>query len=409
MTPADKLKGRGGRSGLARLLADALQVFRKEWRDAIRDRRTLAVVLLSSVALGPVLLVALSTLVSSLEARAEQRELWMAGAERAPTLVNFVERQGFTVRAAGDDFEWRLRDQQLEEAVVVVPEGFEADLAAGRVPMLEVIARSANARSQTSASRAERLLAAFNQEQAQWRLAWLGVGPAALQAVQVEPRDLADPAARALQFTGMLPFFVLMAMLYGALTAALDSTAGERERGSLEPLLMNPASVWALVLGKWAAVTAVALLISLLSVFSFLPGQWLLRSETLAALFRFGPAEAVRFLLVLAPLGAALSALLMAVAIRCRSVKEAQANASIVLLVASLLPLASVIQQGAESPWQLWVPVMAQVLLMNRVLRGEALGAGDALLASAAVLVLAGLALWAVVGPMRRAALGARG
>lgn len=394
--------------GFARLLADALQVFRKEWRDAIRDRRTLAVVLLSSVALGPVLLVALSMLVSSLETRAEQRELWMSGAERAPSLVNFIERQGFTVRPAGADFEGRLRDQQLQEAVVVVPEGFEADLAAGRQPVVEVIARSANARSQASSARAERLLAAFNQEQAQWRLAWLGVAPAALQATQVEPRDLADPAARALQFTGMLPFFVLMAMLYGALTAALDSTAGERERGSLEPLLMNPASVWSLVLGKWAAVTAVALLISLLSVFSFLPGQWLLHSETLAALFRFGPVEAVRFLLVLAPLAAALSAILMAVAIRCRSVKEAQANASIVLLVASLLPLASLIQQGAEAPWQLGVPVMAQVLLMNRVLRGEPLGAGDALLASALVLALAALALWAVVGPMRRAALGAR-
>ena len=90
----------------------------------------------------------------------------------------------------------------------------------------------------------------------------------------------------------LVPFFVLMAVLYGALNAALDTTAGERERGSLEPLLMNPASRVALVLGKWGAVASVAMLIALLSCASFLPGQWLLRSETLAAMFRFGMREA---------------------------------------------------------------------------------------------------------------------
>lgn len=400
------MTGRG--SALWQVLGGAWHVFVKEWRDALRDRRTLAVVVLSSVALGPALLVALSTLVSSLETRAERREIWMSGAEHAPTLVNFIERQGFALRAAPVDHERQQREQQLQDAVVVVAAGFEAELAAGLAPRVQVLSRSADARSQTSAARAEQLLAAFAQDQAQWRLAWRGVAPLSLQAVQVQAHDLADPAARALQFTGVLPFFVLMAMLYGALTAALDTTAGERERGSLEPLLMNPTPVAALVLGKWAAVTAVALLIALLSVFSFLPGQWLLRSETLAALFRFGPAEGLRFLVVLAPLGAALSALLMAVAMRCASVREAQAHASVVLLVASVLPLASLLQQGAEAGWHLWVPVLAQVTLMNRVLRGEALGAGDALLASGMALGLALVALASVLGPLRRAALGAR-
>ncbi len=160
------------------------------------------------------------------------------------------------------------------------------------------------------------------------RLAWRGVSPAALQAIEVDERDLASPAARAAQWATLVPFFVLMAVLYGALHAALDTTAGERERGSLEPLLMNPVPPLALVLGKWGAVAAVAMLIALLSCVSFLPGQWLLRSETLAAMFRFGWREGALFLALLLPLAGALSALLMAIAIRCRSVKEAQANAT---------------------------------------------------------------------------------
>jgi sodium transport system permease protein len=199
-----------------------------------------------------------------------------------------------------------------------------------------------------------------------------------------------------------------MAMLYGALAAALDATAGERERGSLEPLLMNPASPLALVVGKWAAVTAVAGLVALLSVFSFLPGQWLLRSDTLSALFRFGPREAALFLAVLAPLGAALAAVLMAVAIRCRTFKEAQANASLVLLLVSLLPLVTWMNPGAEAPWHLAAPVLAQVTLLNRVLRGETVGLGDFALTAAVCVAVTAVALAVVAAQIRRAALAAR-
>src|SRR6185369_5150047 len=196
-----------------------------------------------------------------------------------------------------------------------------------------------------------RLLDGFNQEQGTLRLAVRGVAPAAVQSVQVDERDLANPATRAAQLTGMLPFFVLMAVLYGALNAALDTTAGERERGSLEPLLMNPAPRLALVLGKWGAVASVGMLIAVLSCFSFLPGQWLLRSDTLAAMFQYGLREALLFLVVLLPFAAAASALLMAVAIRCKTFKEAQASTTVVMLAASLLPLVSVFNLGSESPW----------------------------------------------------------
>jgi sodium transport system permease protein len=172
----------------------------------------------------------------------------------------------------------------------------------------------------------------------------------------------------------MLPFFVIMAVLYGALNAALDTTAGERERGSLEPLLMNPARRGSLVLGKWGAVASVAVLIATLSCFSFIPAQWLLRSDTLQAMFQYGWREALSFLAVLLPFAAAMSALLMAIAIRCKTFKEAQASSTVVLAVVSLLPLVTLFDQGGESPWHLWVPALAQSTLMTRVLKGEAIG-----------------------------------
>ena len=164
-------------------------------------------------------------------------------------------------------------------------------------------------------------------------LALRGVAVQVLEPMRVDERDLANQQTRATRITGMMPYFVMMAVLYGALNAALDTTAGERERGSLEPLLMNPAERWALVVGKWVAVACVSMLIAVLSSLSFLPGQWMLRSDTLAALFQYGPREALLFLAVLLPFAAALSAVLMAVAIRCKTFKEAQASSTIVILV----------------------------------------------------------------------------
>lgn len=369
-------------------------VYRKELVDALRDRRTLLMVLLSSVVLGPVLLVALSMLVGQMERRAEQREVMVAGIEHAPTLENYLRRQTFTVKRAPPDYERQLQDSKLGDPVVVVAPDFESALQRGEAPLLEVVLSSANQRSQSGGGRVHRLLQGFVSEQAMLRLASRGVSPQVAQVLEVESRDLANPQTRAAQLTGMLPFFVLMAVLYGALHAALDTTAGERERGSLEPLLTNPASRVALVLGKWAAVASLGLLIALLSSFSFLPGQWLLRSETLQALFQYGLREAVLFLLLLAPLAAAVSALMMAIAIRCKSFKEAQANNTVLMLAASLLPLVTLFNQEGEQPWHLWVPALAQTTLMNRVLRGETLGAVELLvpLLVATLVAAAGIA-----------------
>ena len=380
-------------------------VLRKELVDALRDRRTLMTVLVSSVLMGPLVLLAISGLVASLEARAEQREVYVAGLAHAPTLRNFLERQTYAVKEAPADYEAQLRKATFSDAVVVVPDDFEAALVRGDAPVVEIVSDSANKRSEASSGRIERLLGGFSRERAVLSLALRGVSLQLLEPMQVEDRDLASTQTRATQLTGMLPFFVMMAVLYGALNAALDTTAGERERGSLEPLLMNPAARWALVAGKWGAVAIVSMSIAVLSSFSFLPGQWVLRSDTLAAMFQYGPHEALMFLVVLLPLAAALSAVLMAVAIRSKTFKEAQASTTIVVLAVSLLPLVNVFNLGGESPWYIWVPALAQNTLMTRVLKGEDLGPAQIAipLLICAALTVAGV--WYVARTLRQAAL----
>lgn len=382
----------------------AWSVFLKELVDALRDRRTLLTVFLSSVAMGPLVLVLISSLVSGMEKRAEARTVVVVNMAAAPTLRNYLERQTYTIQDAPADYEKQLQDSKLGDPVLVVGKDFEAELARGEPPTVELISSSANQRAQSGTGRITRLLSGFNQEQATLRLAVRGVSPGSLEALKVADRDLANPGSRAASLTGILPFFILMAVLYGALNAALDTTAGERERGSLEPLLMNPASRLSLVLGKWGAVASVSMLIAVLSSFSFLPGQWLLRSETLSAMFQYGLPEALAFLALLLPLAGALSALLMAIAIRCKSFKEAQANSTVVLLGVSLLPMVTLFNQDGEKPWHLWVPALAQSTLMSRVLKGDAISATDLAVPALACVVLGALCLVFVARQFAKAA-----
>ena len=354
-------------------------VFVKELKDALRDRRTLMVVFITSVAMGPLVLVLLSTLVGKFEKRAEAREIVTVGLDNAPTLRNYLERQTYVIKSAPADWEARLKDSKLGDPVVVIPGNFEDALAHGEPPRIGLVYSSANQRAQSGVGTIVQLLQGFDQEQGALRLIARGVSPSVMSVSRIDEHDIADNASRAAQLTGMLPYFVMMAVVYGALNAALDTTAGERERGSLEPLLATPAARGALVIGKWGAVFSLGLLIAVLSCLSFIPAQSLLRSESLAALFRFGWVEAAWFIGLLAPLAAALSALMMAIAIRCKTAKEAQANNVVLTLAISTMPLVSLFNQEGETAWNLWVPALAQTTLMNRVLKNAPISPLDVL------------------------------
>jgi len=388
------------RAGFGR---DFWVVFAKEVVDALRDRRTLLRLMIPAVFMGPLLLLALSGLISSLEERAERREVLVAGIEHAPTLRNYLERQTYTIKTAPADYEARLRATTLLEPVLVIGKDFEAELRAGERPTVGLVNDSANQRASAGVSALQRLMSGFSNERASLNLALRGVSTDLLQPIAIEERDLASTQARAARLTGIVPVFIIMAVLYGALTAALDSTAGERERGSLEPLLMNPVAHWALVLGKWGAVTVLGMAVALLSNLSFVPAQWLLKSDSLQAMFQFGTHEVLMFLALQLPLATGLGAVLMAMAIRSKTFKEAQAGSTLVITLVGMAPMVSMLNPGGEAAWYLWVPGLAQNTLMMLVLKGESLRLLQVLpgLLTGAALTVAGL--WYVVRSMRNA------
>lgn len=360
-------------NGTSTGLRDSLIVFRKEIVDAFRDRKTLMMILLTAVLIGPLMLIALSVIVGQQEEKSERREVWVAGLERAPELHNYLLRQGMKVNAAPADYEAQLRDFRLGESVILIPEDYKEKQSRGESPELRVVFDSANRQSTVLVGRNVGLLSGYNREQGALEMAMRGVAPAVLEPFRIQERNLASAQSRSSQMTAMVPWMVMMAVLFGGLTVALDTTAGERERASLEPLLTNPITPFSLVLGKWMAASVVAMAIAAISVSSFFPAKLLIQSEALQAMFRFGPGEAILFLIMLLPLAAAVSAVLMLAAIYGRTYKEAQSRSTVALLAFQMAPMIAIMDFSGEKPWHLLVPSLAQQTVMLRVLRGDEL------------------------------------
>ena len=371
----------------------ALVVFAKELKDALRDRRTWLVVLISSLVAGPVSLLLIAGIVSSAEESAARREVVIANAAKAPTLVNFLQRNGASVRDAPADFREELLSGRLQNAVVVIPDDFGRRLASGEPIRLEVVFDETANRAQTAVRTTIALLQGFNREQGTQRLLARGVSPQVLQPLQIEEVNLAGSRARGAQLLFLVPWLALVGAVVGAISVAIDVTAGERERGSLEPLLMNPVSTASLVLGKWAVAASCSAAVVVLTLVGFMVSMQFVSSENLAALMQFGTPEILLFLVLLLPFSAMVASLNMLAATYGRSHKEAQTYASYITMIVNFVPIIPLFLTVRDAPWQLLVPALGQQTVLMRALRGEAVAAVDILLPSAIALALTTAAL----------------
>lgn len=371
----------------------AAVVFRKELRDALRDRRTWIVVLLSSLLAGPLSLLLIASFVSSAEESAARREVVIANAAAAPTLVNFLQRNGATIREAPADFREQLRSGHLQNAVVVIPDDFGPRLAAGETIRLDVVFDGTANRAQTAVRTTMALLQGFNGELGTQRLLARGVSPQVLKPLQIEEVNLAGSRARGAQLLFLVPWLALVGAVVGAISVAIDVTAGERERGSLEPLLMNPVSTGSLVLGKWAVAATCSAAVVLLTLAGFTAAMQFVRSENLAALMQFGLPEVALFIVLLLPFSAMVGSLNMLAATYGRSHKEAQIYASYITMLVNFVPILPLFLTIRDAPWQLFVPALGQQTVLMRALRGEVVSTTDIVLPSAIALAFTAAAL----------------
>ena len=357
------------------MIKTLLTVFSKEVIDNFRDRRTLASALLMGPLLGPMLFAFVINLSieRSLSDADSTMTLPVIGAELAPNLTRFLESRNIEIIAGPADRATAIASVKSGELdiVVVIPAEFGEQFSDGEPAKIELVSDQADQEAERDARRARNAFYAYNQQIAALRLVARGVSPLVLQAVNVDDVDVSTPSGRSGILLGMMSYFFIFALLMGGMYLAIDTTAGERERGSLEPLLALPVTREQLMLGKVAATCmfmAVSLLLSLCSFFFALKFMPL---EQLGMTPNFGPDVVVAAFFLLLPfilLGAAVMTL---VASFTKSYKEAQTWLSIVLIAPTLPILIVSILNVRPKLEFMFVPSLSQHLILQDMVKNE--------------------------------------
>ena len=349
-------------------------VFRKEVLDNIRDRRTL----LSSLLLGPLfgpLFFALAMsvmLLSQLDDVDEPLELPLVGAEYAPNLVRFLESQNVVIVEADGDVEAQVKDGELDLAVVVssaYPDRFRA----GEPAPLQLISDESSTTTRKTLRRAERVLDAYSRQIAALRLQVRGVSPETMMPLAIGRVDVSTREGRSVLILGMITYFVLFASLMGGLYLAIDATAGERDRNSLESLMALPAGRRQLMWGKIAATMLFMLLSVAVCVAAFYVGLKFVPLERLDMTANFSPGVALGVFLVLVPYVVFGAGLLMIVGTFTKTQKEAQTYLGVMLAVPTMPILFAAIVGTRPSAALMLVPSLGQHLLITDLLKAEPL------------------------------------
>ncbi len=370
-------------------------VFRKEVLENFRDRRTLTSALLLGPLFGPVIFgIAITLSVEqSISDASQPVSVPIIGAEHAPHLVDYLKS-----RNIDDEIGPSTRDEALaavrageEDVVIVIPEGFGEDLANGIPATVEIIVDQADRQSSRKAGRAGSALAAWGQEVGGLRLLARGVDPTVLRPLNVDQVDVSTPTGRSALLLGMMSYFFLFALLTGGMNLAIDATAGERERGSLEPLLSLPVTRARLILGKILAACLFMAMSLAICLISFAVTLRFMPLEKLGMTANFGPGVIGLAFLMLVPFALLGSSLMTLVASFTRSYKEAQTWMSIVLLAPTMpILIVSILMVRPSAPLML-VPSLSQHLLIVGLIKDEPLVPLDVFLSVSSTLVAGAL------------------
>lgn len=386
---------------MTNLVAALAVVLRKELVDGLRDRRSLISVL-APLALLPLLFyVAMDQASESVE-RARQIKIPVVGMEHARELIGWLDQQaGIEIEQGPDQPREAVRNGDVDFALVI-PEDFAERFAGSETAEVEIIVEGMDRSLDRSVSRVRDLIRGYGRAVADMRLIVRGISPEVAQPVRVETLELATQQQRTARLIGFMPLLLVMGIFVGGLQVAIDSTAGERERGSLEPLLVIPAPRLSIIGGKWLAATAFSLASALLTAamvgigLEFSPLQRLgLRVELDGGVMALAVA-------VILPLAFSVTALQMVVATMARSYKEAQSYVSFLMLLPMLPLILTMDSEIEDAMWRLMVPVLGQQQLIQDAMGGEGVAVVDFAVTALSTAAFAGFCLWLTSHLFRR-------
>lgn len=384
-------------------------VFRKEVLENLRDRRVILSAFFFGVLLAPVIFGLTTTMVSkrAVENQDKPLKLPIAGATHAPNLVQFLRENGVKVedvQLTTDQAMDAVRSGQ-QDVVLFIGEDYGKALQAGEPAPLSLVVDTSNSRTAPGADRARQLLGAYGHQLAALRLMVRGINPQVIDPVGVHTLDVATPAGRSLLILGMMTYFCFMSMLVGGFYLAIDTTAGERERGSLEPLLGLPVRRSQLIVGKMLATSAFMSVSLLLTLAAFGVVLLFIPLEALGMSANFGPRVILAIFAVMVtfvPMGAGL---MTVVASFTRSNREAQSWLSVVMMLPIAPIMFAVVSGTKPSATLMAVPSLSQHLLATSLMRGDTIPALHVLICAGTTLALGALLVGVAIKLYQREAI----
>ncbi len=388
------------------MIKTVFTVFAKEVLDNFRDRRTLASALLMGPLFGPLLFAFVINLSieRSLSDVEKTLQLPVIGAQHAPNLVRYLQSRNMEIVDAPEGREAAIEGVRtgVHDVVVIIPEAYGEQMAEAMPAKVELISDRANTTADRDARRVRKVLYAYSQELAAIRLSARGVSALVLRPLNIDDIDVSTPSGRSGILLGMMSYFFIFAMLMGGMYLAIDTTAGERERGSLEPLLALPVTRDKLILGKIIATCLFMALSLMLSLVSFFFALKFMPLQQLGMTPNFGPDVVVAAFFLLSPfilLGAAVMTL---VASFTKSYKEAQTWLSVVLLAPTLPILVVSLLTLRPRLEFMFVPSLSQHLLLIDMVKNEPVNVLHVAISVSSTLILGALLTWLCARLYRR-------
>ena len=374
-------------------------IFAKETVDNLRDRRSVFSAISSSL-IGPLLILLMVVVVGKTifnEQTEQILEVPVIGSEYAPDLVQFLEQNNIALVPAPANPEEAVKNGD-QAVVLVIPDAYQEEFRQGIPATVQLIADSSRQSTMTSVQRLRRAISRYDQTIANMRLMVRGVSPNVISPLAIENLDVATPQSQGLIFLNILPYFIVMVTFLGGMYVIIDTTAGERERGSLEPLLINPVPRWQLVIGKLLASIPFALLAILLCLFGF----WLVFSvvpleDYIGIQLSISPIALVGIFLISIPMVLLASGLQMVIATFTRSFKEAQTYVSFLPLIPAIPGMALAFLPVKANLLTMLIPTFGQQLLINQLMRAETISPINLWVSTLVTLVFAGLLIFIAI------------
>lgn len=375
----------------------------KEIVDNLRDRQTVFYALL----FGPVLLPLLlgGSLVASFKQLTidfdEVTTLSVVNPDKAPTLVEFFYSNNIDVVGAPSNVQSSVRNGETL-VVLEINDDFGEALREGSPAPLTMHVNNANKDSVKAARRINAVLNVYEQTLSNLRLQHRGIDPTVFDSLNIVQNDVSSEGANGQLLASILPFLFIMSMVMGGFYLAIDTTAGERERQSLEPLLSLPLSRTSVVMGKYAATVCFVLLSSLLTAISIYSLFKLFPVEIMGGQVRFDGATVTYAYFLVSPLIPFISALLISVSAITRSTKEAQTYLGLLMVIPMapffLLQFLNIRSTLISMP----LPMLSQYQLLESAVLGDSIPAQHIVLSVVGTLTATAILLWLAARLYRR-------